>query len=567
VDRPTPDGSPTPDAPRTAAATPDAPPTAAATPGAPASPDAARPADPPSPAAPPTPALPLPPVPPRPPAATRGPRTALRIAVVSLLLAVAVGLAVLVNVHWREAVVLNHFAYLPIVLAAMWWGRRGALVALVPVLTMASLDVLGLTPAPSWTDAVRGAFYLAAGFLVGNLADLVRRQTRAVQASEANLRALIEASPTGVLVYRDERVAFANDALARLLGTAPAGLMEATGRSIWDYVHPEDREAIRALLQRRGDDPRAPLRYEHRLLRSDGSVRWCDISSVPVRYDDVHAVLVSVYDVTDRREAEERRQELLLRTREQEDQLVHSTRLAELGEMAAAVAHELNQPLTGIRNFARNASYMLENAAGTTEDVKGNLALISAQVDRAARIIQQMRSLTRKSDAELVPVDVGGIVREAAEFLGHQFRLSGCEVRLELQPDLPPVRGDRIRLEQVFLNLMTNARHAMEDTATRVMTVRAFLAPGSARPVVVEVADTGHGFDPADAEKLFRPFYSTKGPGRGTGLGLSIGLSIVKEHDGTVEAWGRPGEGARFTVRLPADAGTASTTPSGGGAP
>jgi len=476
---------------------------------------------------------------------------AARVLVLGSLLLAYVVIAVLVNTRWQDAVVLNHFAYLPIALAAIWWGRRGALVALVPVATLGILDALGLTAAPSWTDAVRGAFFLAAGLLTGTLSDRLRAQAAAVRASEANLRAVIEASSTGIIVYRDDRVVFVNQRIVRLLGGSPTP-SAFLGRSIWDFVHPEDRPRIRALLERRLEDPMAALRYEHRLLRPDGGTVWCDIASTPLLFDGEPSVLVSVYDVTDKHEAEERRMELLRRTREQEDQLVHSTRLAELGEMAAAVAHELNQPLTGIRNFARNATFMLENGAGGPEDVKENLRLISEQVDRAARIIQQMRSLTRKSDREFVPLDVAGVVREAVEFLAPQFRLSGCEVSLCFGEGQPLVMGDRIRLEQVLLNLLTNARHAMEDAPERRLSVRIRVEPGALLPVVIEVEDSGKGFDPKDAEKLFRPFYSTKGPGHGTGLGLSISLSIVKEHGGQIEAHGEPGRGARFTVRLPA---------------
>jgi PAS domain S-box-containing protein len=477
-------------------------------------------------------------------------RFVLRVSVIAFLLIATVAITFVVNTQWREALVLNHFAYLPIGIAAAWWGRRGALIALVPVATLWTMDVIGLTAAPFWTDAVRGVFYLVVGGVIGTLSDSLRGRDDAARASESNLRAVIEASSTGVIVYRDDAVVFANRRVAALLGD-DAGVRTSIGRSIWDFVHPEDRPRIQELLQRRASDPQVALRYEHRLLRPDGGMVWCDIASAGVDFDGSPAILVSIYDVTDRHEAEERRLELLRQTREQEDQLVHSTRLAELGEMAAAVAHELNQPLTGIRNFARNATYMLENNAGDTDEVRSNLRLISEQVDRAARIIQQMRSLTRKSDREFVPVDVVGVVREAMDFLSPQFRLSGCEVSLEFGDGQPVVMGDRIRLEQVVLNLLTNARHAMEDSASRHLWIRTRIEPGAMMPVVVEVEDTGKGFAPDDTEKLFRPFYSTKGPGRGTGLGLSISLSIIKEHGGAIEAWGEPGTGARFTIRLP----------------
>jgi len=219
--------------------------------------------------------------------------------------------------------------------------------------------------------------------------------------------------------------------------------------------------------------------------------------------------------------------------------------------MAAAIAHELNQPLTGIRNFARNAFYMLDQGVGDSDEVKNNLRLVSEQVDRASKIINQMRELTRRSEREFAPVSVNSIVKESVEFLMPQLTLSGVEVVLDLADDVPDTMGDKIRLEQVLLNLLTNARQAMEEVSDRRLRVRTYCDDDMECPVVVEIEDTGKGFVPEEAEKLFTPFFSTKKPGHGTGLGLSISLSIVRGHKGRIEASGAPRRGARFTVRLP----------------
>ena len=218
--------------------------------------------------------------------------------------------------------------------------------------------------------------------------------------------------------------------------------------------------------------------------------------------------------------------------------------------MAAEISHELNQPLTGIRNYARNAFYMLEKRLGGEDEVKANLRLISEQVDRAARITNRMRELTRRTDRHEAALDVNSVLRETVDFLMPQMRLSQVEVALELAPDLPAVRGDRTRLSQVFLNLLTNARHAMEAAAVRRLVVRSRREGAAALPVVVEVADTGVGFSAESGRRLFQPFFTTKESGHG--LGLSISRAIVVDHGGAIEARGAPGEGASFTVRLPA---------------
>ncbi len=250
--------------------------------------------------------------------------------------------------------------------------------------------------------------------------------------------------------------------------------------------------------------------------------------------------------------AEKKLRELAELTRKQEEQLEHSTRLAEMGEMAAAISHELNQPLTGIRNYARNAFYMLEKKAGGEEEVKGNLRLISEQVDRAARIINQMRELTKRSDSTFIALDVNGVLRECVEFVLPQMKLSDVELSLSLADDLPAIWGDRIRLAQVFLNLLTNARQAMDGAAQRKLSIVSRRDGRPGLPVAVEVADTGKGFSAEQARSLFQPFYTTRKGGHG--LGLSISRAIIQDHKGVIEAAGVPGAGATFTIWLPAAA-------------
>ena len=253
---------------------------------------------------------------------------------------------------------------------------------------------------------------------------------------------------------------------------------------------------------------------------------------------------------SDCRETEGKLRELSELGRKQEQQLEHSTRLAELGEMAAAISHELNQPLTGIRNYARNAFYMIEKKAGSEEEVKGNLRLISDQVDRAARIINEMRELTRRSENIFATLDVNGVLRECLEFLVPQMKLAEVELSLSLAAELPPVWGDRIRLAQVFLNLLTNARQAMDGAASRRLTVSSRRDNRPGLPVVIEITDTGKGFSDEQARELFQPFYTTRKGGHG--LGLSISRAIIQDHKGVIEATGTPGVGATFRIRLPA---------------
>ncbi len=473
---------------------------------------------------------------------------ALKIVAIAALAVLYGALGIYFKTILHTSVVYTHLAYIPIVLAGIWWGRRGVFVAIVLAAVIFVLRVFGAGIGELWSDIARGLLFVIVALCVGTLSEKVTAGQRALHVSEEKYRSLIEKSLSGILVYRDDRVLFANPRVSELLGYRPDALVD---KSIWDLIHAEDREEVRDLLLRRETGGVADLHYECRLVSADGKVIWADIASATVQFDEEPAVLVTAYDITDRKEAEDKRRQLAELARKQEEQLVHSTRLAELGEMAAAIAHELNQPLTGIRNFARNAYYMIDQNVGTPDEVKTNLRFVSEQVDRASKIINQMRELTRRSEKEFAPVSVNGILKESVEFLTPQLKLSGVEITLDLADNLPRVMGDRIRLEQVFLNLLTNARQSMEEAEERRLMVRTYVDGDLECPVVAEIEDTGKGFAPEDSEKLFTPFFSTKKPGHGTGLGLSISLTIIRDHKGRIEATSTPGKGAKFTVRLP----------------
>lgn len=442
-----------------------------------------------------------------------------------------------------------HLAYPPIVLAALWWGRPAVGVAALFGAVSAAPQLFGFSVPGVEGNLVRLAAFLAVALAAGLAGEMLRSARSAVRTAETKYRQLAEKTLAGVFVYRDDAILYFNQRLQEMLGYSPD---DAARRSYWDFVAPEDRPRVRDLAARRQDGGVADLRYECRLVTRWGNIRWADIISSQIDYEGRPAVLVCVYDITERKETEEKRRELTSLAERQEEQLVHSTRLAEMGEMAAGIAHELNQPLTGIRNFARNATYMLEAGVGGQEELAENLRMIAGQVDRASRIIHQMRELARRTERHVSLIDVNSTLRESVEFVLPQLRLSGVEVAFDLAPELPRVMADRIRLEQVFLNLLTNARHAMEHGQRRVLSVRTRHNPGEPLPLVIEIADTGVGFSQDIAEKLFTPFFSTKKAGRGTGLGLSISLGIIKDHKGSIEAAGAEGEGASFTVRLPA---------------
>lgn len=271
-----------------------------------------------------------------------------RIGALALLVAAFVGAALYFDLVERATTVWVHLAYVPIVLAGLWWGWVGLGVAALLGGVLLALRLFGVGVGEAWTDGVRVGLFLVVGACVSGLSERLRTATRACEVSKENYRSLFEHSLAGVAVYQDERVVLSNRRLEEMLGYETGGL---TGLSIWDVVHPEDHATVRSQIERRRSGEATDLHYETRFRCRDGRAVWVDLASSPFAYNGRPGVLVNAYDITARKEAEAKRAELTELARQQAEQLVHSVRLAELGEMAAAVAHELNQPLTSIRTL------------------------------------------------------------------------------------------------------------------------------------------------------------------------------------------------------------------------
>jgi signal transduction histidine kinase/FixJ family two-component response regulator len=255
-----------------------------------------------------------------------------------------------------------------------------------------------------------------------------------------------------------------------------------------------------------------------------------------------------------------------VKMREMELQLIHAGQLRSLGEMAAGVAHELNQPLSGIRTFAEGMLYGLKNGWDISEaEVREALQDIVEQADRMTAIIDHMRAFSRDSSEEApVSFQVGEVIQNVFRLVGSQLRVHGVTVRVEVPAGLPGCRGWPRQVEQVLLNLIVNARQAMDGRAARMkageapadpawraeLGVQVEREPGRVR---VAISDTGGGIPEEVLPRIFEPFFTSKEAGQGTGLGLSISASIVQRHGGRIEVINRPGEGATFEIVLPVE--------------
>src|SRR5579883_638959 len=245
-------------------------------------------------------------------------------------------------------------------------------------------------------------------------------------------------------------------------------------------------------------------------------------------------------------EVKRREQEL----REKQEQLVQAGKLATLGELTTGIAHELNNPLNNIGLFIGNAIDLIEFNAleASPERILHELFSAMQQVRKATEIITHLRTFGRAASVSYQPVPIARVITSAISLIQEQLRLRQIEVRVDLPDEHVIVRGNAIQLEQVFLNLLTNARDAISERAEKRITIT---CTASEELVEICVRDTGPGIPPEIARRIFDPFFTTKEVGAGTGLGLSITYSIIQEHQGTISLEHHDGEGAFFFIRLP----------------
>jgi histidine kinase len=280
-----------------------------------------------------------------------------------------------------------------------------------------------------------------------------------------------------------------------------------------------------------------------RHLNKNGDTLFVNIRISPSEYPGRKVLLVTTSDITQRLETEQ--------------QLIQASKMTTLGEMATGVAHELNQPLSVIKTASRFFMKKIDKKEKIEDEILHTMATeIDSYVDRATKIINHMRQFGRQSDMAPEKVQVNDTIKRALEILGQQLKVRGIEVRQDLEPDLPLVLADPDRLEQVFINLLINARDAIDQEwqsqphqkGEKVISLK---TSSDGKEITAVVSDTGPGISKAILDRIFEPFFTTKKVGQGTGLGLSISYGIVKDCKGSIRAVSGKKGGARFIVKLP----------------
>ena len=357
------------------------------------------------------------------------------------------------------------------------------------------------------------------------------------------LRQVIDIDPNFIFAKdREGRFTLVNQAVADAYGTTVEDLIGKTdadfnlNREEVEFFHRMDLEVIDTLKER--------FIPEEHLTDAQGNVRWLQTVKRPIIEKDGSAnqILGASTDITERKQAESELQH-------NRQQLAHVTRISTMGELAASLAHELNQPLTAILSNAQAAQRFMAAKPADLEEVQEILKDIVQDDSRASEVIQRMRALVKKEEVAFAPLDLGEVIRDVARLVHSDAALLNVDVALELYPNLPTVQGDRVQLQQVVLNLLLNAFDAMRDCPVNERRVVLQAEQDGARMTKVAVRDRGPGLRGDKLDKIFQPFYTTKRDG--LGMGLSISRTIIEAHGGRLWAENNPDRGATFYFTMP----------------
>jgi len=356
-----------------------------------------------------------------------------------------------------------------------------------------------------------------------------RRAEEAVQESEELYRALVDNSILGMGLYREaEPLIFCNQRLTEIIGYTKEEV-ESPEFNFMDMFYSEDQELIADKIGRRLAGEHIPP-YEVRLVTKDQTVKWLEIHNIFVRFRGERALQIQLLDVTERKQTEERMHE--------------TARLASIGELAAGVAHEINNPLTSVLGYSEMV--LTKNLSG---EVSEDIQIIYDEAQRAAKIVQNLLFFARRESIEKQYLDLNLVLIRALEMKSYDFKVSNINVETHLYLGVHKTMIDEHRIVQVFLNILTNSEQAMQQARGKgkinVCTVE------SDGGIKITIKDDGPGILSEDLNRIFEPFFTTKEVGHGTGLGLSISYGIIKQHGGEIWAESVEGDDTTFHITLP----------------
>jgi PAS domain S-box-containing protein len=346
-------------------------------------------------------------------------------------------------------------------------------------------------------------------------------------------KTVTNSSPVGIYIFQSGKFQMANPHFQKLTGYTAE---ELTSMNPLELVIPEDRDMVRKKAVKMLKGERSSP-YQFRVINKSGEARWVMETVTSIEYRGKRATLGNYLDITERKQAEEREKQL-------EQELNLAGRLASIGQLAAGVAHEINNPLTGVIGF----SHLMMNR-DIPNDMKQDLQVINSEAQRVAKIVENLLVFAHQRKTGREYVAINDIITKVLELRTYEMRVNNIEVETRLDPNLPLTMADTGQLQQVFLNIVLNAEYSMTKAHHKGnLLVKTGQINGNIR---ASITDNGAGISRENLDKIFNPFFTTKEVGKGTGLGLSICHGIITQHDGRIYARSEPGKGATFVIELP----------------
>jgi PAS domain S-box-containing protein len=381
--------------------------------------------------------------------------------------------------------------------------------------------------------------------VIGLLVNLHRRRRAEAESAASALRYRTVADHTYDWEYwsaPDGTLNYVSPSCERITGYSAQEFIDNPSL-LPKIIVPEDR----GIWNKHDHGARTELKtreVQFRIRTKGGETRWIDHACLPVNdaQSKFLGIRASNRDISDRKKAE-------FEVQQHRNELAHVTRVAAMGELTSSLAHELNQPLAAIRNYANAAQRFLSQGEPGLSKAREAIEGIVQDDRRAAEVINRVRALLKKEEPRYHPVHMNNVIQETLAFIRSDSLLEELSIETELAQGLPAVPGDRVQLQQVLLNLMLNAVDAMNKAIPKLRKLVIKTESEEDRGVKVSVRDFGAGIDEAHRDKLFEPFYTTK-PG-GMGMGLAISARIVHAHGGSIRAENNPDGGATFYFTLP----------------
>jgi PAS domain S-box-containing protein len=362
-----------------------------------------------------------------------------------------------------------------------------------------------------------------------------KNSEEALKQSESRFRTLAETTTAAIFIFQGEQIVYANRAAELITGYTVSELVQ---NRFWDVIHPDHREVVKArgMEQQQGGD--VPRRYEVKLVTKSGEERWVDYAGSLFDLGGSPAVVGTAVDVTERKKAEEQRRLL-------EAQVHQAQKLESLGALAGGLAHDFNNLLTGILGSASLASMKIPPDSPAKEQI----ARILVAAEKAAELTRKMLAYAGKGQFSIGPTDVNAITEEVLPLVRSTIGRN-IALKLALAPNLPSVEADGTQLQQIVVNLVTNASEAIGAADGEIVLRTGAMTGPEGASVFLEVRDDGPGMDEGTKKRIFDPFFTTKFTGRG--LGLAAVQGIVRVHGGSIQVESAPRRGTTFTVLIPA---------------